>query len=266
MSNEQDKYEMDELVARTYRELDVEQAPDHLNRTILQMASEKRSSSFFAFAGWMKPVAWAATAGLSLAIVLEFSQLPSGTNGLSDAAPAIAPISEDFMRQSTETLQKAEDQARMQSGPNQEPGRGDEDTQEPSMESSRNRLKATMPRAEPDRAVMLVEDAEVLSTETAGDPDTLAPPSPAASKPAARKMSADRPAVAEQTASFAVSMERKASDVTDACDETVRQSAQGWLECIEKLRESGAVESADREYEAFILEYPAESAELGPNK
>ena len=48
--------------------------------------------------------------------------------------------------------------------------------------------------------------------------------------------------------------------------ESARQSAEDWLECIEVLRESGAVEAANLEYEAFILEYPVASAETQPNR
>ncbi len=39
-----------------------------------------------------------------------------------------------------------------------------------------------------------------------------------------------------------------------------------WRKCIDELQESGALEEAARQYEAFILEYPAKAENQTPNK
>jgi len=62
----------------------------------------------------------------------------------------------------------------------------------------------------------------------------------------------------ERAESLAKPMARKASVAPAGCDDATRASPDDWMECIRKLRESGAEELADREYEAFVLEYPAE--------
>jgi hypothetical protein len=51
-----------------------------------------------------------------------------------------------------------------------------------------------------------------------------------------------------------------------SCDETVRETAEDWLACIDNLRKSGDVDAANQEYEAFVLEFAAESAEIGADK
>jgi hypothetical protein len=48
------------------------------------------------------------------------------------------------------------------------------------------------------------------------------------------------------------------SGLASECDVASHESADEWMECIQNLRESGAIEQADREYEAFLLAYPLE--------
>ena len=52
--------------------------------------------------------------------------------------------------------------------------------------------------------------------------------------------------------------EKTQSNVERPCDAITRESAEDWLRCIEELREAGAVDAANREYEAYFLEYPVE--------
>ena len=226
MTNEQDREGRDELVSATYRELDAPRTPDHLNQTILRMAADKSTGKgSFLFAAWMKPVAWAATIGLSLAIVLELSDVPT-TPVQMDAVPALEPKVESKVESIAEEL--------------------------------------------------VLEDTELLKSEAKRKTDSFAASLPAAARPAARKRAVDQPAAdlsdarqqvrAEAVASFALSMEKKESDAAAACDTKARQSADDWLECIDNLRESGAVEEAEREYAAFKLEYPVESTNSESNK
>lgn len=82
MSNERDKVDIDKLVSETYHELASEKVPERLNQEILRMAADKRSRTVGRgplFAAWVKPVAWAATIGLSLVIVLEVNRLQDST-------------------------------------------------------------------------------------------------------------------------------------------------------------------------------------------
>ena len=91
MTNERDKELTDELVSETYRKLESPQAPDHLNRAVLSMAADKRPGrTGFVLSAWMKPVTFAATIALSLAIVLELSEMPTASVPV-DVTPASEP-------------------------------------------------------------------------------------------------------------------------------------------------------------------------------
>jgi len=226
MTTEKDAFEGDDLVTETYRELGVEKAPEHLNQRILAMAPQDGKQSperGILFAVWMKPVAWAATIGLSLAIVLELSQVPTVVVP-SDKAPAAELLREEAELQDTDLLKKTENRARLQSGPNRQ----------------------LISKDELGRSAARVDDVEILSRESKGKIDAAA--------------------AAPEMVSDLFMLEQKEFDIADSCDTAVRLSAEGWLECIENLRQSGHEAAADREYEAFILEYSVESRDLEGNK
>ena len=260
MTTERDPFERDELVAETYRELGVEKAPEHLNQSILRMASggsKQTGGGKYLFAAWMNPLAWATTIGLSLAIVLELSQVPTAAVR-SDTVPAVESIREEAKLQDASEPEKAESPAQMQSRSNRQ----------------------AISEDELGRSAESDVDVEVFSRETKGKIDAVAAPAqlspspvavPAAEKPAspqstARKRAADVPTENKSMASFAVLAEQKESDIAESCEAAVRLSADDWLLCIANLRQSGAEEAADLEYKAFILEYPNENRDLEPNK
>lgn len=206
MTTERDKEAIDELVSQTYREHNVEQAPERLNQEILSMAADnasRGSRTNFLFAAWTKPLAWAATIGISLAVVLELSQVPGSSVDI--AAPAAESIREEFARQRTDVLDEARKQASQESGQNQNASLADEVT---------------------------LQDADVAIIGKQNEFSKLVRPVPAA--------------------------EKTQSDVERPCDAITRESAEDWLRCIEELREAGAVDAANREYEAYFLEYPVE--------
>ncbi len=240
MTNERDKEDMDTRVSETYRELSAPRVPDHLNQTILRMAASKRpGKSDFLFAAWVKPVTLAATIALSLAIVLELTEVPT-TAIQTEVIPAIEQqaesIAEEFAPQETDSLGRAESRSRAQFELNRMPVREDETA------------------AADERIVeeLVLKDTDLAKSEVKGKTNSFAASPAAAALPAARKRAADMPDSNQPAAT--------------SCDEKARLSADTWLDCIDKLRESGLTQDADREYEAFILEYPAEAANPEPNK
>ena len=264
MTDERDKAGRDKLVSETYRKLSAPKAPDHLNQSVLRMAaSGEASTKGLLFAAWMKPVAWAATIALSLAIVIEYSEVPTRSVEL-DIVPVGESTRDEIAPINTDELKHVETRARSEIG------------------SDQTSIRQDKPQA-PTAAVleeMMLEDASPIKSEAKSKTNTFSASSPAAARPAARKLATEQPApdeansglldsdqralegqaAAEPLAYLASSTEKKESDATTTCDAKARQSAEAWLECIDDLRESGAIEDADREYEAFILEYPAESA------
>ena len=231
MTNERENNSVDELVSRTYRELADERTPEHLNSHVLRTAakpdnSEAPKNSLQRL--WTKPLAWAATIGLSLAIVLEITQIEEGLETYQAAPASIAPamigpemiddekraesVNDEFVPQDADIIQAAEDLASMRAGPN---------LQRPDVASDyRDNTRAfDLPASVPAAA------------STTLDP----------------KMSVE---------------EQEEADTIDACLPLSRKTADDWSKCIGELRESGKIEDADREYEAFVLEYP----EFLPNR
>ena len=261
MTSEKETVEGDELVTETYRELGVEKAPERLNQSILRMASgggKPSPARGFLFSPFMKPLAWAATITLSLAIVLESFQVPT-VPVQTDNVPAADMMREETVLQNTDVLEKAENRARLQSGPRpqliseDDLGRnaGAQDEVEVFSGEAKGKLDAAAP--------MLSSQPESALTE-----DVSAARERAADFSAAKKRAADFSTDNQPKASYSLSMEQP--DRADACNAAARLSEEGWLTCIENLRQSGNMEAADREYEAFILEYSLESRELEGNK
>jgi hypothetical protein len=209
MTNERDKADMDARVSEAYRELSAPRVPDHLNQRILRMAAKQSPGKLNSlFAKWMKPVTVTATIALSLAIVLELTEVPT-TAIQMEAVPAIESqaesVREELTPQETDSLEK-----------------------------------------------LVLKDTDLVKSEAKGRIDSFAASPSAAALPAARKLAADMP--------------DSNQPATAACNEIARQSADTWLDCIDKLRESGFPLDADSEYEAFMLEYPAEAANSESNK
>ena len=109
--------ETDETVSATYRELSREGAPDHLNKKVLQQAAEtalrpRYSRSIM----WTRPLAWAATVGLCLAIVLEVTRVPApeivmteDTIDLLEAEPAAPLVTEEAQAPVHQRLEAVKD-------------------------------------------------------------------------------------------------------------------------------------------------------------
>lgn len=226
MTKERKNDSVDELLSRTYRELADERTPEHLNSHVLRMAakpddSEAPKNSLQRL--WTKPLAWAATIGLSLAIVLEITQIEEGLETYQAAPASIAPaiigdekraesVNDEFVPQDADIIQAAEDLASMRAGPNLQ---------------------------RPDVARDYRDNTRAFDLP--------------ASVPAAASTTLDPKMSVE---------EQEEADTIDACLPLSRKTADDWSKCIGELRESGKNEDADREYEAFVLEYP----EFLPNR
>lgn len=123
MSDDKYNFETDELVATTYRATASETVPQHLNERVLEIAANpslagKRRS--WLVPAWTKPLAWVATVGLSLAIVLEITQVSRLPGPGDTATPAVESVRDEFVPRDTTTLDQARQRAQLQSGPNQE--------------------------------------------------------------------------------------------------------------------------------------------------
>ena len=247
MTTENGSFEDDALVTETYRELGVEKVPEHLNQSILKMASKdagEKTKQNFLYTAWMKPLAWAATIGLCLAIVLQLSEVPTAITR-PDMAPATEMMLEEAALQGTDLVEEPDTVQR---------------------EGSKNEL---------DRAANTPKAVEVFSRQPKGKSDAIAAPAqlslplePARDEESSARKRAvqDSPADIEPMASFSALAEEKETDTAASCNETARLSRDDWLQCIDNLRLSGAEEAANTEYEAFVLRYSVESYDSEENK
>lgn len=231
MTNERNRKDVDALVSETYRELADERAPQHLNQAVLQMAAGKETRRGFNFSLWMKPVAWAATIALSLAIVLEFTELPTQVRRTDVAVPATESLPAAVI-----DLPESEPKLKVDSFAVSAPG-----TNQPSVKKH----AVSQDAADPAGAVISSrEDTAQLEEVVVTTEDFRA-----------------------RTAGASRSAEAKAeSDAMNECAPEARLTADSWLACIKDLHALGAFDAAAREYEAYSDEYPGELADFEANK
>lgn len=84
----------DKRISNTYRELADERVPAALDEKILVMAKEEARARRGLAPAWFRPVAWAATIGLTFAFLLEMSQLDEAPVPPASPAPVLAPAAE----------------------------------------------------------------------------------------------------------------------------------------------------------------------------
>ncbi|MGI9247812.1 MAG: hypothetical protein ACR2QI_02280 [Woeseiaceae bacterium] len=121
MKNEQENVGKDQLVTDIYKELASEQTPDRLNERVLLLARSNGRTRYSAIRAWTRPVAWAATIGLSLALVLELTRLPPIAPPEELEEPADSVSADEFVPHGISVLREAENMARAQTGSDQAP-------------------------------------------------------------------------------------------------------------------------------------------------
>jgi len=105
--------ETDETVSATYHELSREGAPNYLNERVLQQAARKALRPRYSRSiVWTRPLAWAATVGLCLAIVLEVTRVPTPEVVMTEdaidfleAGPPTSPVPEEAQAPAQAPLQ-----------------------------------------------------------------------------------------------------------------------------------------------------------------
>ena len=220
----------DEQISALYRDLAQERVPEHLDNSVLRMAKASAERPRYSrWVAWSRPLAWAATVALCLAITLEFTQVPAPDDVASESIPAeiSAPASlimpelqKDKREQTSEKLSPARSAAK-------------QNASEP-VTTGRMRQSADLAEAESIEEVtvapaMAIEVKE--ATELRGESDSI-------------------------SAAYAPSSAFAADMAMDECSEENRAEPESWLECINELEASGAVEAASRQREMLIEVFP----------
>jgi hypothetical protein len=242
MTNDRDNMTADPSVSATYRQLADERTPAGLDEKVLQQAAAAPRIPAGIGRAWMKPLAWAATIGLSLAIVLEMTQLPQAPLDIDVVAPP-APTDERPARVPASTEPAAAKESR-----NAKPAR--HRSESGAIEASR-----ALPMA-PAQA-----QAQEATQSTAPEP---------APAPLKNHKSTDLQPLADDdmtpdargdevagTAAFAVRAERMLLEPPSAlCPESVRKVAEDWYECIEVQKNAVPAARIAEELEEFRKRFP----------
>ena len=219
--------ETDETVSATYRELSREGAPNYLNEKVLQQAARtalrpRYSRSIM----WTRPLAWAATVGLCLAIVLEVTRVPAPEIVVRPGLMSPEPVSPE-LQDSLEAELPLAPSPKLVSEPVQAPVQMKSEALL-DKKSQLGRAAAKQASNEPR--------SEVRMRDTASEAD------------------ADLITV-EETAGIAA-LALPASIATNECAEEVRANPVTWLECIADLEKTGDTEAALRQREALKEAFP----------
>lgn len=116
----------DPLVTEHYRQIANETTPAGVDRAVLDRAVVAARPRYARLRMWSRPVGWAATIALSVAIVLQLTRAPEtpvptadpGREARSEVRPSAA---DELVPLESRMLREAEELARMQSGPQQRP-------------------------------------------------------------------------------------------------------------------------------------------------
>ncbi len=223
-------------LTEAYRDLATETTPADLDDRVLQMAARETRSRYGIARAWVRPVAWAATIGLSLAIVLEVMQvIPPASEPESEAPDAAVlerPEPASAIRQDAAEMPSTVGTTMNKAPANPGGGAAEE-------LGARRLAPQDLPEANQERAAEL-DDADAFAAK---DMRILED-----AEMQARERAGEAPAVLWGVAERAVAVAH--------CDETARATAESWYECIEKLREAGEEEFATIELDALRQAYP----------
>ncbi len=270
MSNERESPDTsgdsDERVSATYRDLGDERAPEHLNQRILQRAASTGRRRYLPAAPWMRPVAWAAVIGLSLAIVLEIARLPTPeTAAIEVPAPLTRSAETERRRAQPEPDKFADEPAPIREDSGQTPAAGadavdesaapaaaspatvSDDRRQESAPKSIERMVA--PATTPDRNAAIGEEA--AADFRPQDLDALRQ---------AEDVARIRTGDSEEADSISPRAVPSSAAMLDAaapgCDQEARASRSTWLDCIAELEQAGLTDLARNEREKLLEVYP----------
>jgi len=206
----------DALVTRTYREVADQCVPEHLNRAILQEATSAARPRYSRLITWTRPMAWAATVMLSVALVLEVTQAPEPEAVIPDSSPNIPEVA---------TPQITPLKSRLK---------------------NRQRLDVRQKLLDDQIAPAAAVSADAFKLE---DPEMLQRAEDMAEIRSGSNQDVD------QAAPFAASRSSKVAATAVCSDDAIADPAT-WLECIESLEQAGLIEEANQQRQLLMSAFP----------
>ena len=226
-----------ERVADAYREIATETTRPELDEKILKLAASDVRPKYGLTRAWTRPLAWAATIALSVALVLQITQ------DVDDPVAMPAADSEPAVRQEAleERARNDADAMDLQLMKVKEEKDAQREAAKRMHAAPEVASPVAMPEPEPaEEAVM--ESAPARAEDRAVLADSEEPPIDAYADAAGQAMSA---VVLEEIVVAPAS-----------CSPEVRASADDWYSCVEDLRDRGLSDAADAELEALETAFP----------
>ena len=229
--------EVDSLVTRTYREVASELAPEHLSKAVMKQAADAARPRYLRSVSWTRPMAWAATVTLCVALVLEVTNapvpeisdvvLPSGR--LDAPAPASSPAAAPRLNRP--------DPAKAEALP--------EAMQDAEVPAERKRT-AKMSKDLRQQVAAKPASAEEFSMK---DDDMLGRAREIATLQTGDISESDQELGAATIA---------AGSAEPSCSETDVAKPDSWLLCIQKLEDAGRMAEASEQRALHNAAYPAD--------
>jgi len=230
----QSSAETDPLVTRIYREGADESAPERLNRAILKKAEKAARPRYQRFNSWARPMAWAATAVLSVALVLEIRNAPTPESAIFDDSAGKFEMQETDSPANTPADQLEESVA-----PATPPGRTSKANTVVYPQAAKTGLTAKQAASKPEPEKRQRDDVQQ-------------------NRVAEQELATPASSIGElklKDTEMAVQGVAATSIEAPDCDESVTASPETWLECIANLEEAGLADKAglqrERLHEAF---------------
>ena len=241
----------DEIVSARYRELARERAPADLDDKVLRMAAEQAQHPRYSRSVmWTRPLAWAATIALCLAIALEVTRGPTPEDIVSvparsdatfrDAIPA-EPEAEMF--EAEKNMLEADSPASV-SEPVSAPQK---------LEEARSRTKVS----DDDKEILGRSLNEQVGDEAVASPALELKVNDANIVQRAEDLALLQSGTRNEPAVDGIVVRSTAISASPAtCPDEARAQPESWLECIEALEMAGDTEAAARERESLIEVFP----------
>lgn len=221
----------DETVSAGYRELASERTPAHLDQQVLRMAANHvEHAAYTRSISWTRPLAWAATVAICLAITLQITRVPEPEEIVN------APLSPELpaARRPLSDMPAAE--------------------QSRANELAPAAAKATE-KMEPSAAgsSSMHREADLAEAPRRARDDDAATP---AASFEFKIMDSNAWRQAEEIAQLqnGTNLTQRAS--SPACTEEERAKPESWLQCIEKLEEIGDQQTAVLERKSLVAVFP----------
>lgn len=254
MNHDNDSYarDGDPQVSAAYRELADERSPEKLDTTVLAQAAAAGAGRnvLRGFSAWFRPLAFVATAFLSLALILEFSQMNE------TQVPRMPAANE------TGGIAPRQDKAEaLPDVPDSESRDSDVAVRETSLEPTSNLAAEAVPSAD-SPATEIRPAVPAQGREAAAASDLEAAATTAGSRLQQVNMQAGRLRSEEQSAapaaaySTAVEPSPGVRDEGRSCSVEASRNADAWWACIESLRRAGNVDDANAEVALLQAVFP----------